>query len=273
MTPKPSTLIPNLLRRFDQHYPGNALMGAILLLKIDRETDNWISPAMGLCRRWRRSGLPSPWSHNVLITEPYDQDMSKIPILDCTIRAKDGTVDWNQKLSDSFGQPIDQQGGIYAGCVDEYCKTPVTLAGIKFLPDISDSQRKAIVAEGTKLYGKNYHYDIPGLFSELVRFISIEQIMFASTPGLLFCSAFCQAAYMNADKTFQFATAVPEKDFPAVPDYLTTDDDVWYSKFGKRFPISVPLPLKAGLRTANRAPTRRRGTKRPSSRSKARKKR
>jgi hypothetical protein len=208
----------------------------------------------------------------VLITGPYDPDMSKIPILDCTIRAKDGTVDWNQKLSDSFGEPLNQQGGIYAGNVGEYCKTPVTLAGIKFLPDISDSQRKDIVDEGTRLFNDDYHYDIPGLFSELIRFISHEQIMLGPTHQLLFCSAFCQTAYMNADKTFQFATAVPKRRFLAVPAHLTTDDDVWYSPLGEPFPKIVPLPLNANLKDRRRSQTKRRSGKRSPGRTTRRKK-
>src|SRR6266567_6515731 len=119
-TRKSAADIPALLRDFNAKYPGNALKGAILLLRLKRQTDDWISPAMGLCQRYH-FGRPSPWSHNVLITGPYDKDMSRIPILDCTIRTKDGKVDWNQKLTDSFGEPLDEQGGIYQGWVAEYC--------------------------------------------------------------------------------------------------------------------------------------------------------
>jgi hypothetical protein len=189
--------------------------------------------------------------------------MSRIPILDCTIRTKDipPKVDWNQKLSGSFGEPIDKQGGIYLGNVGEYCDPHVTLAGIKFLPDISDAQRDAIVAAGTALYYGSYHYDIPGLFRELARFTSGDQVMLAPTAGLLFCSAFCQTAYFKVDPSYLFAQATQW--FPAVPPDLTTDDDVWYSPLGGRFPPKVPLPRKVALKSLYGVQVRRRGTRSP----------
>jgi hypothetical protein len=244
--PKGVADIPRLLREFDQDYPGRTLKGAILLLKINREADNLISPAMGLCWRYHW-GSPSPWSHNVLITGAYDRDMRRIPILDCTIRTKEGKVDWDQKLLGSIGKPIDKQGGIYAGTVAEYCDEHVTLAGIKFLHRISDSARDAIVNAGKALYARRHYYDIPGLFRALARFASGDQVMLPGSRRLLFCSAFCQKAYMDADHRHQFAKKF--KEFHAVPADLTTDDDVWYSELGTRFPETVRLPRKAALKS------------------------
>jgi|RhiMetdeSRZDD1v2_1073273.scaffolds.fasta_scaffold07524_3 hypothetical protein len=233
--------IPKMLSKFAKTYPPSALKGAILLLRIKRQADDLIAPAMGLCWRWHFP-FPSPWSHTLLITDAYNSDMSTIGMLECTIRTKDQPpqVDWKANLCDNLGEPVDQQGGIYAGHVSDYCNhKQVTLAGIKFLRHISDEKRNAIVAAAMALYNSRpkYHYDIPGLGRCLERFMSRDTKMPKGRKGLLICSAFCQAAYMMADPTFQFA---PKKgNFLAVPPDLAIDDDLWFSKLGEPFPPEV----------------------------------
>lgn len=231
--------IPKVLSQFAKIYPPSALKGAILLLRINRQIDNMMSPAMGLCWRWHFL-LPSPWSHTLIITDAYDSDMSKIRMLECTIRTDDQPpqVDWNANIFDSLAKPLDKQGGIYAGRVSDYCNNKkVIRAGIKLLPHISDKRRDDIVAAGMSLYNTGIHYDIPGLWRCLARFASRDTEMPKGRPDLLICSAFCQAAYMNAYTSFQFAPK--QGPFHAVPPDLAIDDDLWFSSLGERVPRQV----------------------------------
>jgi len=201
-------------------------------MRIDRGVDNLISEAMGLDIR-HHFGRPSPWSHNVLLAGPYDP-AKPMPIFDCTIRKDDGTVDWKMPLSNVFKKPLDQQGGIYPGFAEEYDDSRVQRFGIKFRRKLSSSDRDSIVKAGRDLQAKNYHYDIPGLFRELARFLLGTSIPPAGK--LLFCSSFCQTAYCDAlgDPAGRFDRAVRPWD--------TTDDDIWFGK-GTAFPSQVPLPL------------------------------
>jgi hypothetical protein len=195
------------------------LKGAVVLVALDRPIDHLIQQAQGLGPYHR--GEKSPWSHTFLLADAFSGPST--PILDCTIRDPQGKIAWNERLDEVLRTGIAKSGGIYAGRVEDYDDPRTTAMGVKVLFDLTPSERDSIVSEGTALQAQGYHYDIPGLVRELVRLLT----GIAVPPGkkLLFCSAFCQAAYRNAlgDKG-DFAPKVPTAD--------TTPDDIWYSALG-----------------------------------------
>ncbi len=237
--------LPEFLAKFASDFTPDHLIGSILLLRLQREIDDLMSFALGLSKKYHH-GHPSPWSHCVLITGPYQKD-TPIPILDCTIRDKNDKVDWTMPIEDFLSEPLNKQGRIYEGCVDDYVDKRVTLFGIKFMPDLTNNDRTDIVAEAGVLKNKGYHYDIPGLFRELARFLfDIEM----PPPGdLLHCSGFCQKAYVEAlgrkRGMFDLSVVYPED---------ATDDEIWYPDPGQRYPKNVPLPA-TGRRIALASPS------------------
>jgi hypothetical protein len=177
-------------------------------------------------------GTPSRWSHNVLVTDPFGtKDTKKIRILDCTIRDKNGKVAWKTDFWEVLTKPLDKQGGIYKGRIGEYADRRVYDYGIKYIPGLSAGDRKNIVARGKALRAEHYYYDIPGLFRKLIYFLSGIQL--PPRRGLLYCSAFCQKAYVKAlGPNAQFQKKIRTED--------TTDDDIWYSTVGDCYSQSPP---------------------------------
>ncbi len=252
MSPRPHPRSANglleFLAAFAAKFGADALPGSILLLRLEREVDDLISFALGLSKKYH-PGRPSPWSHNVLITAPY-QVGQPIPILDCTIRDANGDVDWNMSLREFLSKPLTKQGGIYAGHVSDYVDVRVTRFGIKFMPALSMGQRDNIVSAAWALQKKGYYYDIPGLFRELSRFLF--GIAIPPSKKLLFCSSFCQKAYFDAlgPKGLFAPPVIPED---------TSDDEIWYPNRGTRYPETVPLPAAVRqLALASPGPRRKR---------------
>ena len=195
------------------------LKGAVVLVALDRPIDHLIQQAQGLGPYHR--GEKSPWSHTFLLADVFSGPAT--PILDCTIRDEQGKIAWTEKLGEVLKTGIVTSGGIYTGRVDDYDDPRTTALGVKCLFDLTPAERDAIVAAGTSLQAQGYHYDIPGLVRELVRLLTGIEV--PRGEKLLFCSAFCQAAYR---------TALGDKgDFaPKVPTADTTPDDIWYSPLG-----------------------------------------
>jgi hypothetical protein len=221
--PKPKQTLVEFLTDFAAKRGPQSLEGAILLLRLDRPIDDLVASAMGLGDYHK--GTPSRWSHNVLVTAPFGtKDPKKIPILDCTIRDKNGKVDWKTDFSQVLTKPLDKQGGIYKGWIGEYADDRVYDYGVKYISGLTASQRRDIVAAGKALYAQKYFYDIPGLFRKLVYYLT--KIQLPPTNGLLYCSAFCQQAYSDAlGVHFQ----------PNIRNEDTTDDDIWYSSVGDSY--------------------------------------
>ncbi len=251
--------LPEFLADFASKFGPDALKGSVLLLRLQREVDDLMSFALGLSRKFHH-GHPSPWSHCVLITSPY-QANGPISILDCTIRDSNGKVDWNFSLEEFLSRPLDRQGGIYQGCVDDYVDERVTRFGVKFMPTLANDDRERIVARACALKTKGYYYDIPGLFRELARFLF--EIELPPPKDLLHCSGFCQKAYFDAlrrNGMFDLTVLYPED---------ATDDEIWYPKRGTPYPPTIRLPA-AVRRIAVAAPSvQRRRTPRPKRRARS----
>jgi hypothetical protein len=200
-----------------------ALTGAVALVALDRPVDRFIQLALGLGPY--HPGKESPWSHCFLIGEDFHG--ADTVILDCTIRDRNtGGLLWNEPLEDLIRQGLTSSGGIYTGKVGDYDDPRVTSHGLKLVRDFTGQDRATIVAEAMKLQAAGYHYDIPGLMRELMRLLTGISI----PPGhhLLFCSAFCQAAYR--------ASLGARGDFaPGIKTEDVTPDDIWYSALGARF--------------------------------------
>jgi hypothetical protein len=200
-----------------------ALRGAVVFAALDRPVDRLIQLALGLGPY--HPGKESPWSHCFLIAEDFSE--ADTAILDCTIRDPEtGGLLWNAPLEDLLRQGLSSCGGIYSGKVADYDDPRVTAHGLKLIRSLSADDRAAIVGEGMKLQAEGYHYDIPGLVRELVRLLT--GIKIAPGRDLLFCSAFCQAAYRAAlGARGDFAADIGTGD--------VTPDDIWYSALGARF--------------------------------------
>jgi hypothetical protein len=226
--------IPKFLAGFASKYGADALKGAVLLLRLKRPIDDIMSDALGLSCKHFHLG-PSPWSHCVLIIEPYQGINQPIKIFDCTIRDKNGDVDWDMPLQDLLSKPLDQQGGIYPGHVHDYADKRVTRFGIKFMPDLTGPERDSIVASARTLSQMGYHYDIPDLLRALAHIV-LNPPLPPPPKGLLHCSGFCQKAYFDAlNKKGMFDTSVQHPED-------ATDDEIWYPDRGKRYPEQVRLP-------------------------------
>jgi phospholipase C len=246
LSPTGTTLSTFLQSLADQLTP-ESLRGAIILAALDRPIDHLIQLALGLGPY--HPGEESPWSHTFLLADCYSGPGT--PILDCTIRDAEGKVPWDEPLDKLLSGGLTDAGGIYTGAVGDYDDPHVTRIGLKLLADLTEAERQKIVDEAGSLRAAGYRYDIPGLVRELVRLLT----GIAVPPGekLLFCSAFCQAAYRSA--------LGPKGDFaPAIANEDTTPDDLWYSARGiQHSPVESPniapttaAPLRApGLKAAN----------------------
>jgi hypothetical protein len=201
---------------------AGSLRAGIVLVALDRPIDRLIQLALGLGPY--HPGRESPWSHCFLIAEEYRG--SETGILDCTIRdPKTAGIMWDEPLKDLLEQDLIASGAIYSGKMRDYDDPRVTAHGLKLLKDLSPQDRVGIVAAAQKLQSDGYHYDIPGLVRELVRLLAGITV----PPGnkLLFCSAFCQAAYR--------AALASRGDFaPGIATEDVTPDDIWYSTLGAR---------------------------------------
>jgi hypothetical protein len=205
-----------------QRTGGASLKGGIVLVALDRPIDRLIQLALGLGPY--HPGRESPWSHCFLLADDYRGLATGI--LDCTIRdPRTGGILWDEPLEDLLKVDLTSSGGISSGKVSDYDDPRVTTYGLKLLENLSGQDCAAIVSAGRTLQSEGFHYDIPGLVRELVRLLT----GIAVPPGekLLFCSAFCQAAYRAAlEARGDFAPGVKTED--------VTPDDLWWSSVGMR---------------------------------------
>jgi len=197
--------------------------GAVVLTALDRPVDHLIQLALGLGPY--HPGQRSPWSHCFLIAEDFHGP--ETAILDCTIRdPKTGGLLWDEPFEELLKQGFTHLGSIYTGKVADYDDPRVTAHGLRLVRNLTTQDGAAVVAEGKKLQSAGYHYDIPGLVRELVRLLTGIEIPVGH--HLLFCSAFCQAAYRAAlGARGDFAPSIATGD--------VTPDDIWYSALGARF--------------------------------------
>jgi hypothetical protein len=199
------------------------LKAGIVFVALDRPVDRLIQLGLGLGPY--HPGKESPWSHCFLLAEDYHGPTTTI--LDCTIRdPKTGGLMWEEPLPDLLREGITSCGAIYLGQVGDYNDPRVTARGLKLVRRLTEEKRSAILAEGYKLKQAGYHYDIPGLVRALAKLLT--GISIPAGEKLLFCSAFCQAAYRAVSPPWDFAVGTATGD--------VTPDDLWYSKLGTRFP-------------------------------------
>jgi hypothetical protein len=199
----------------------DALLGANILLAIDRPVDNMIRHAMALGHY--HFGRSSPWSHCVILAGAFNGPDT--PILDCTIRdPKDPSkLMFTETAAELLAMLVKPAGQIYVGRLGDYNDSRVHPVGVKYIPSLTAEQRQAIVDTGYQLSKAGYSYDIPGLIRELVRLLT--GIAIAPGEKKMFCSAFNQACYRKA--------LGAAGDFNAkVSDGDTTPDDIWYSQLG-----------------------------------------
>lgn len=211
------------------------LEGAIVLLALARPIDDLIR--LALATGPYHPGHRSPWSHSILLAEKFRGAETRI--LDCTVRADDGTILWEEPLLDFIQRDPTEQGGIYDGRIGDYDDPRVTNAGVKLLDELTPDERTLILEKGRELQNAGYHYDLPGLVRELVRLLT--GIAIPAGEKLLFCSAFCQASYAALGQKGDFA--------PQIATVDTTPDDIWYSARG----TGVRAPKKAKVVTRSLA--------------------
>jgi phospholipase C len=214
--------VTRFLESLAQEVGEERLEGAIVLLALKRPIDDLIR--LALAAGPYHPGHRSPWSHTILVAGKFSG--ASTPILDCTIRADDGSILWDEPLLDFIKRDPTEQGGIYDGKLGNYDHARVTNAGVKLLDDLTPAEQTAILGKGLELQAAGYHYDIPGLVRELVRLLT--GITIPAGEKLLFCSAFCQAAYAALGQKGDFA--------PQIATVDTTPDDIWYSARGRSIP-------------------------------------
>jgi hypothetical protein len=213
--------LSSLLDKVSIDVGADSLCGAAILLRLKRPIDDLISKSLALGPY--HPGKPSPWSHTVILAEPYRGLETKI--LDCTIRDGNGNVDWSSDLLPILRKGIDKNGGIYDGAVEDYDDRRVTATSVKYVPALSVKTRKDIVEAGKSLQSQGYKYDIPGLVRELIRLV--VHLPVPAGKKLLFCSGFVQECYRKA-RAGNFNPALNPKD--------VTPDDIWYSSLGIQLP-------------------------------------
>lgn len=219
------TTLSNFLGEIANQTSPEKLEGAIVLVSLERTLDELIQKALALGPYHR--GTASPWSHTFLLTQPYSGPGTQI--CECSIRNNNNEIIWD---GDPAGDPLNivlaqhVESGICVGTVADYDDDRVINKGVKFLPDISGVQRKALSASALAMQNGQIKYDLPGLFREAIR-LTIG-IRLPPSPHLLFCSAFVQKIYrqvLGADGDF----------VPTLADEDTTPDDLWYPVKGTKF--------------------------------------
>jgi len=204
---------------------ANMLPGAVVEISLERPMDELIQQfeALGPYHR----GTPGKWAHCFIVA---NYAAAGSTVLEATIRdPKTGAIIWNASVKETIEimtQPTGS-GGIYESNVTDYDDPRVHPLGLKIVQGLSDAQRASIVTVGRSFLGQGYHYDIPGLFRELIRLTT--GITVPSGPKLLFCSAYVQAVY-------RIALGEPAGNFmpSTVQSTDVTPDDIWYSALGQQ---------------------------------------
>lgn len=218
--------LSTFLKKLAEKVGPESLTGAIVLVSLDRPIDQLIRYAEALDPNHR--GQPSDWSHCFLIKEYID---GATTIFESTIRdEKTGGILWSEDLRESLEIISQPSGGIYEGVLnsppDGYDDPRVRPLGVKLVEGLSTEERTKIVEVAAGFLNQGYHYDLPGLFRELIRFTM--GITLPAGKKLLFCSAFVQAVYRQA-------LGHPGGDFvdKKLRSVDVTPDDIWYSDLGK----------------------------------------
>ena len=214
-------------------FGANLLPGAVVEISLERPMDELIRQfeALGPYHR----GTPGKWAHCFVIANYAPAGST---ILEATIRDQEtGEIIWNttvQEFIQILSQPTGS-GGIYESAATDYDDPRVHPLGLKIAQGLTDAQRASIVTAGEGFLNQGYHYDIPGLFRELIRLTT--GIDLPSGPKLLFCSAYVQAVY-------RAALGEPAGNFMPSTTQSTdvTPDDLWYSALGQQIrPVDVGL--------------------------------
>jgi hypothetical protein len=214
-------------------YGANHLIGAVVEMSLERPMDELIQQfeALGPYHR----GTPGEWAHCFIIDQ-YTPAGSTV--LEATIRDDEtGAIIWNatlEEMIDFISQP-GGSGGIYKSAATDYDDPRVHPLGLKIVQGLSDAQRSSIVTAGEGFLNDGYHYDVPGLFRELIRLLT--GITLPAGDKLLFCSSYVQAIY-------RAALGEPAGNFvpSTVRSVDVTPDDLWYSELGTQIrPADVGL--------------------------------
>ena len=219
---------------------NDALQGAIILVAIDRPLDKLIQKSLALS--CHHPGQPSPWSHTFLLAGPFAG--ANTPILDCTVRDKDGNISFKMTLIEIIKTIVDKNGGVYSSKLCDYDIDAVHPVGVKLIPDATPAEMASIVATGLDLQKKKIHYEFLGLVRELIAMLTRIRIKPAGPD--LFCSAFCQVCYRAA---FGFGPTSRGDFLPAVDSKDVSPDDIWFSRKGANYPptANIPIPTFEGL--------------------------
>jgi len=214
-------------------FGANMLPGAVVEISLERETDELIQEFEALGPY--HPGTPGEWSHSLIVA---NYAAAGSTVLEATIRDQvTGAIIWTTTEKEFLEILTDPttSGGIYESKATDYDDARVHPHGLKIVQGLTDAQRATIVTVGRGFLGKGYHYDIPGLFREMVRLTT--GIILPAAPKLLFCSAYVQAVY-------RAALGHPAGDFmpAAVHSTDVTPDDLWYSYLGQQIrPADVGL--------------------------------
>jgi hypothetical protein len=214
------------LEKAANKFGADSLKGAVVLLSLGRPIDDLIRYCEGLDDY--HFAKPSDWSHCFLIAESYSGPQTKI--LEASIRDdKTKAILWDTDLKEMLEIISRPSGGIYELPLNYpaqgYDDSRVSPFGIKLIKSLSADDRSSIVDCGTGFLNQGYHYDLPGLFRELIRFMT--GVTLPAGDKLLFCSAFVQAVYRGA--LGQAKGGFVEGTVESVD---VTPDDIWYSKLG-----------------------------------------
>ncbi len=225
--------------------PERTRRGSLVFLGLNRELDRIIRKALALSGF--HPGQESPWSHVVMLAADYAGP--ETPILESTIRTKDGVVAWDDLRPLSVLDILlgRCRSGVQGGTVGDYdLPGGVDWAGLLWLDEIGDIERNRLVETAETMERAGFDYDIGGLLRVAARLVSDDEARIPGTRLALSCSAFVAAAYHKA--------LGPRGEFNA---QLAIDqfspDDIWYSARGQRDgPLDVRFTSRQSGRT--RAP-------------------
>jgi hypothetical protein len=228
--------------------------GSLIFLSLARGLDRAIQEALSLSDYHR--GEPSPWSHVFLLAEDFKGPDTAI--VECTIRTKDGGLIWDEDHKVTIFDILfnRDQSGVLVEKLGSYNDPHVRNVGVRWLPELSDADRDRIAAIALDHdRWASIHYDLPGLFRELLRLLSGNEVKLPPDDNLLFCSAFVQRVY-------DLALGDRGHFNPSVADYDTTPDDLWYLPRGSRLgpvltaQVAVPAPTLQAMAELAMAPVR-----------------
>jgi len=227
-TAENSGALSAFLERTAAKFGPDSLTGAIVLVSLERWIDEFICCVEGLAHG--HNGHSADWSHCFIIKRYAGTDTK---IFEATINDPNtGGILWNSSLQEIHAIFDGPTSGIFENCLTSplngYDDPRVHPLGVKLMhKQFTLDERKKIVECAAGFVNQGYHYDVPGLFRELIRLTT--GIVLPPGDKLLFCSAYVQAVFRTA-----FGSA---GDFagPTAQTADVTPDDLWFSDLGMQF--------------------------------------